>query len=248
MSQRINQILAQPKTAHAFDSTLGLIFAISLMVGCSGSQTTIPNPFNMADRVPPPIARTPAPGTAQPYYPGNTNPGAVTLPPGAIQQAPLQQSPLQSAPLQSAPGYSPQPTFQTQPQPYGALPANSPAQQVASLAGDSIAIPTDSTALRFGSPTASSPLKTQPTYIASNTALSATANSWVSGSAPVRTPTNTQIATNSTPSSNSLRVRVPGATNLERRPISVASLQPALKQVQIQPLPVNDPNETVGWR
>ncbi len=43
--------------------------------GCRTSQqTSIPNPFMTADRVPPPASRVPAAGTAQPYYPSDAMP------------------------------------------------------------------------------------------------------------------------------------------------------------------------------
>jgi hypothetical protein len=42
--------------------------------GCSGPQTAMSNPFMSPDRVPPPSTRMVAPGTAQPYYPGDPLP------------------------------------------------------------------------------------------------------------------------------------------------------------------------------
>jgi hypothetical protein len=62
-------------------------------------------------RVPPPATRTPMPGTAQPYYPGDPVPNspAIGVPPSTYQTP---------APYGPAPTYSPQPTVpSTQPAP-----------------------------------------------------------------------------------------------------------------------------------
>jgi hypothetical protein len=48
--------------------------AISLLVGCQNQAVPVTNPFMPPDRVPPPATRTPAPGAAQPYYPGDPIP------------------------------------------------------------------------------------------------------------------------------------------------------------------------------
>ncbi len=54
---------------HARSMVLAtLSLGMATLVGCSKGQTTVPNPFCTADRVPPPATRAIAPGTAQPYY------------------------------------------------------------------------------------------------------------------------------------------------------------------------------------
>lgn len=70
--------------------TLVLVGAL----GCRSQSTPLTNPFLAPDRVPPPATQTLAPGTAQPYYPGDplpstpiqTTPGAV-YPPAAAPPA-----------------------------------------------------------------------------------------------------------------------------------------------------------------
>ena len=56
-------------------ASLVMLAAMMCGLGCrSSQQTSIPNPFLSADRVPPPPSRIPVAGTAQPYYPGDTIP------------------------------------------------------------------------------------------------------------------------------------------------------------------------------
>ncbi|MBX3434008.1 MAG: hypothetical protein KF847_11860 [Pirellulales bacterium] len=59
---------------------------ILVLAGCKNqSGTTISNPFLTPDRVPPPSTRVLAPGTAQPYYPGDPMPGAAAYQPPVTQ-------------------------------------------------------------------------------------------------------------------------------------------------------------------
>jgi hypothetical protein len=53
---------------------LALLCALTVVGGCSHNQTGINNPFLAPDRVAPPSTRAIAPGTAQPYYPGDPLP------------------------------------------------------------------------------------------------------------------------------------------------------------------------------
>jgi hypothetical protein len=127
--------------------------------------------------------------------------------------------------------------------------------------GDAIRAPSDSGPLRFEpqgpwagpaatprSPAAAPQFAAAPPPRASQ--LPATANGWVSGSAPVRA----QVA-----SSDPLRVRVPNGGIELREPVSVAALggAPSTNRVQITPLdslpnsaPAGDGRspETLGWR
>ncbi len=58
-------------------STFVVIIVVGL-AGCKNQGTsTFTNPFLTPDRVPPPSTRVLAPGTAQPYYPGDPAPGAA---------------------------------------------------------------------------------------------------------------------------------------------------------------------------
>lgn len=75
-----------------------LLIAVA-SVGCKNQSTTFSNPFLTPDRVPPPSTRL-APGTAQPYYPGD-------IPASAPVGGP-------------APGFTPNPTYAPSPQPQGA--------------------------------------------------------------------------------------------------------------------------------
>ena len=180
-------------------------------VGCSGSQQSFQNPFATADRVPPPITRTPGPGVAQPYY--------------SSTPAPVQPSLAAPQPLSQAPPV--------------------PRPQIASTGGDSIAIPTDSSSLRFGvAARGATPAPTLPaqdrTLVASRPA---TANGWISGSAPERSMPST-------------RVRIPNSQGVVREPVSVANLNPAPSRSRFEVKPLESPSseaagdstETLGWR
>jgi hypothetical protein len=64
---------------------LGLV-----LTGCRQQATPLANPFFGSSRVPAPATRTPAPGTAQPYYGGDSAPPPIT-PGGATRQPPAGQ-------------------------------------------------------------------------------------------------------------------------------------------------------------
>ena len=205
-----------------------LSLGIATLVGCSKGPTTVPNPFSTADRVPPPATRAIAPGTAQPYY---QSVPATSLPGTAPAYAP---------PAGAYPGLLPQ---ASSPRP----PTNTFAS---ATPGDAISIPTDNTALRFGGATKPAPFNPrQPESLAARTA---TANGWISGSAPVRSPAFNGLQSNgsqtmlaSVPTSTP-RVRLPGSGTYNRQPVSVAALQPKTQGVRITPLPGS--SDTVGWR
>ena len=109
-------------------------FAMALLAiaicGCRTQSSAMSNPFLAPDRVPPPSTRAIAPGTAQPYYPGDPLPaiqGAVPAPMGA----PVAKTQAEMAPVM------------------GSAP---PAPPVAFNNERSIAIPGDSEDLRFALP------------------------------------------------------------------------------------------------
>lgn len=65
-----------------------VIAALTAVVGCRNQSSTLTNPFLTPDRVPPPSTRVLAPGTAQPFYPGDPAPGGVVGAPPAAVTAP----------------------------------------------------------------------------------------------------------------------------------------------------------------
>lgn len=93
------------------------------LAGCKSQTATVSNPFLTPDRVPPPQTRVLAPGTAQPYYPGDPLPGASTY------QAPSPSAPPTYAPGTTPPGGwgGPSPQYQ-QPAPYQGAPPPAGAQ------------------------------------------------------------------------------------------------------------------------
>ncbi len=57
---------------------------LAMLCGCRTQTASLTNPFLAPDRVPPPTTRTLVPGTAQPYYPGDSLPNSpVVVPPTA---------------------------------------------------------------------------------------------------------------------------------------------------------------------
>ncbi|HYO23534.1 MAG TPA: hypothetical protein VEQ85_01140 [Lacipirellulaceae bacterium] len=124
--------------------------------GCKNQNTgQINNPFMAADRVPPPSTRVLAPGTAQPYYPGDQLPGAGPL------GAPVIGTPVPAAgyPASGGPGSAALPGAL----PGGAGPAATPplttppggwggatyAPQSSLDPLDAVRVPDDGQALRF---------------------------------------------------------------------------------------------------
>lgn len=69
---------------------IGSLVMVVAVAGCKNQSGTLTNPFALTpDRVPPPQTRVLAPGTAQPYYPGDPVPGAAPVvgAPGAYPAA-----------------------------------------------------------------------------------------------------------------------------------------------------------------
>lgn len=118
--------------------------------GCSNQQTPLANPFLAPDRVPPPTTRSLAPGTAQPYYPGDPLPAigsAITPPAATVTAAPATPAPpVAAGAAASLPGNA---TASAQPAP------GTPAVAVANEGP--VAIPGDDAGLRFALPTPAPP-------------------------------------------------------------------------------------------
>lgn len=237
-----------------------LLILTALAAGCSSNQPpTVPNPFNTADRVPPPALQMPS-GGAQPYYqPGAPAPGGpTTFAPGQMAPSGYPAAPggLQGGP--PAPAYTPSPAPGSATPYYGAGAAAPSAGQVAG--GDSIAIPTDAGSLRFAGQAdvelarrRSAPIDRTgtATRLASNPSPRppATASAWIAGSAPVRPATTTPGP----------RVRLPGA-EFTREPVSLAALDRGVRIAPLEPAPtggrpgepaplrVASPPSSTGWR
>ena len=130
------------------------LWIVCLLVGCQTQAVPVANPFVGPSVVPPPATRTPAPGTAAPYYPGDTLPG--TAPPVAPPAVAPQPSPYTSPPTyQPAPAAAPPATT---PGGWGTYPPTSqtPLHGVQPVsaniemgAADSVQVPTDNQSLRF---------------------------------------------------------------------------------------------------
>lgn len=241
-------------------AVLALLLAV-LAAGCSSNQTpTVPNPFNTADRVPPPPLRV-APGTDAPYYqPGAADPAApATFAPGQTTPSGYPAAPggYQGA-APAAPAYTPSPAPGVATPFYGAGLGSPGRTQVAG--GDSIAVPTDAGSLRFAgrkeielARRQSAPIDRPgpTTLLASNTPTrrAATANAWIAGSAPVR-------AASPAPGP---RVRMPGS-EFVREPVSLAALDRGVPIAPLEPAPtggrpgepaplrVASPPSSTGWR
>lgn len=109
----------------------GALVLLVAAAGCKNQSTsTFTNPF-AADRVPPPSTRVLAPGTSQPYYPGEPMP--TIAPPGSAQ------------PATTLPGTTP-------PGGWGAVPAQS-----STTPGDAVRVPGDQEQLRFATAPDSAP-------------------------------------------------------------------------------------------
>lgn len=135
-----------------------IVLVATGMTGCKNQSTgTFTNPFITADRVPPPQTRVLAPGTAQPYYPGDPMPGtaAGTVPAiGAPTYGPGTPLPGGTAPLTTPPGG------------WGTIPPQSSVTPTSAF-GDAVGVPTDSHQLRFAAaePPAAPPAASLPTVI-----------------------------------------------------------------------------------
>lgn len=225
---------------HWSSTILPLLAAIGVATaGCSSNSSTVPgpsNPFTTADRVPPPIMRSPS------YYP---NPTGASATPTAGAVAPTYP--------QGSPGLSPAPGAATPY--YGAS-----VQRGATSPGDSISVPTDGGSLRFASPSETAlarqqnePVqREQQTLIASSAPpqrRAASANAWIAGSAPV--PNTSTVA--------GTRVRLPGS-GAGREPVSLAAIDGRAPIAPLEPVPtgqrpgepatlrVATPSSGTGWR
>ena len=117
------------------------LMTVFLLAGCHNQTLPVSNPFMATSLVPPPATRTPPPGTAQPYYPGDPPPNF------APQSAPTAPSggwntPGQSSPVSSAPSD----IWYDNVQQAGAE------IQLGPVNGESTQVPTDDHSLRFGQP------------------------------------------------------------------------------------------------
>jgi hypothetical protein len=127
------------------------------VVGCRNQQA-LTNPFLTPDRVPPPSTRVIAPGTAQPYYPGDPLPGAATAPPATLAPPatayPGAAYPSSAAPLTTPPGgwgaYPPQ--SQTAAAPSAVQQATAEIPLSPATQGESIRAAGDQLPLRFPAP------------------------------------------------------------------------------------------------
>ncbi len=143
------------------------IIMLCVIGGCRSQSTPLTNPFASADRVPPPATRTLAPGTAQPYYPGD--PGMASAPavvPGgapattfapASTVIPSVTPPPQTQPLQSAPVTPPGGWNQPAANPYGAPPATSYTPAPTGTENSVVRINPDDQSMRFASVPNSNP-------------------------------------------------------------------------------------------
>jgi hypothetical protein len=121
--------------------TLRVVVVLAL-AGCSNQQRTSANPFMQPDRVPPPATRTIAPGTAQPYYPGDPVPAAQAAAPAAAAVAQMPAPPAVNVPAAAV-----APASVTTPAAAAAAP------QPLSFSNErTVSIPTDSEDLRFAVP------------------------------------------------------------------------------------------------
>ncbi len=251
---------------------LSLALLCTLLIGCRSKTPTVTNPFNTADRVPPPAMRV-GPGGEASYYPqaAPTYPPAQGGAPATFAPGQTTPSGYPAAPVQGGGAYPPAGSYTPTPPgpapgsatPYYGAEASRRAPLSASLAaGDSIRVPTDASALRFASPqeTAFAQRSSEPvarsnqplTRLASNgisQRREATANGWIAGSAPVRS---------STPAA-SPRIRMPG-DSAYREPVSLAALEGGVSVKPLEPVPsaarggepaplrIAQPPVTSGWR
>ncbi len=128
---------------------------LSTAIGCRSQSTPLTNPFMAPDRVPPPATQTLAPGSAQPYYPGDpvqgapaaVTPGAV-YPPGGTPTYSTPGYPPQTAPVTPPGGWSQPPTTS----PYGVQPTSGYTPLAPNVADNStVRISPDDQNLRFAS-------------------------------------------------------------------------------------------------
>jgi hypothetical protein len=141
-------------------TTCALVMLV-MVLGCKNQSTgPMTNPFALTpDRVPPPTTRVLAPGTAQPYYPGDPMPGAVAAPPAGTAGAPAFTTPPatygpatplpgSTTPLTTPPGGWSTPVYAPQS-------STSSGNSTLAASGDAVSVPSDQQGLRFA--TASDP-------------------------------------------------------------------------------------------
>ncbi len=227
-------------------SLVMLLAALVCGPGCrSSQQTSIPNPFLSADRVPPPPSRIPAAGTAQPYYPGNTIP---QVPNGVPHAAHPGASLSPSDDITPIPPDAAFTARQSTPVPPHVINPGSSAEAV-------VRVPSDDESVRFAAlpTTTADPLASQPaTPIASQPTVAA---SQQAGTAPTPTvfrepqspPNTAPLVTNWPPvAAPSPEVTLnpvssdPAASELFRNP-QVTPQAPSLIQ---QPIPAQQQTTT----
>lgn len=162
--------------------TRRLFCAIAVMVtlagasGCHNQQALgLTNPFLAPDRVPPPSTRVIAPGTAQPYYPGD--------------QLPVMQSGV--APTNAAANLAntgPTTTAPSEP----ATPFTKPNLNFTASNEPAVGVPTDNDELRFALPTPPAPAP--PTALAAQPQQPTQPMTAPPGVAPVQSATYNQLA------------------------------------------------------
>lgn len=125
-----------------------LIGCLSLQLGCRSQALPVANPFMAPAVVPPPATRTPAPGTAAPYYPGDPLPGSSPTSAPAPIAPPAAYPPASTYPPASAPpsGWGAPPVSNVTPTPSGIQQAGA---NLALGPVESVQVPPDNGALRF---------------------------------------------------------------------------------------------------
>lgn len=155
---------------------LAALLALAGASGCRNQQTLgLTNPFLAPDRVPPPSTRVIAPGTAQPYYPGD--------------QLPVMQS--GAAPANAAANLAntgPTPTASGEP----ATPFTKPNLNFTAANEPAVGVPTDNNELRFALPTPPAPAP--PTAVAALPQQPTQPMTAPPGVAPVQSATYSQVA------------------------------------------------------
>lgn len=209
---------------------IGLLVALltTALGGCRNQSTAMTNPFLGPDRVPPPATRVIAPGTAQPYYPGDPLPAAQAAPPAA---APVAQA---QAEVPASP----------------TTVATASAEPLAFSNERSVSIPSDSNELRFALPAPPEP-PPQPHPMASSAPPPATQPAPAPGPASQVVPAS--FALPSQPPITPIPDEEPAASGMWRspqvRPPNVAApsgvVQTAMDQpVAPQPAPAPPPTAT----
>jgi hypothetical protein len=131
---------------------VGVLIAAIALLGCRNQTGGITNPFITADRVPPPQTRVLAPGTAQPFYPGDPLPGtapAGTPVIGAPVATPQTPTPGYAAPLPSSGFPTTSPAQTTPPGGWGTYPPQSSVTPTGAAPGETVGVPGDAQGLRF---------------------------------------------------------------------------------------------------